>query len=150
MIKFLPFESRLVPMPVDNIDTDQIIPARFLKTISKEGLGDQLFNDWRYDAEGKPKPDFSNAAAIVEFRQECRAFAQRWTDVQRTALKRLGVEGDWDHPPTTMAFLPEAQGARRPAEFSPTGSRGRRHQPARCRRHPDDHHRQRLDDDPRR
>lgn len=58
MIKFLPFESRLVPMPVDNIDTDQIIPARFLKTISKEGLGDQLFNDWRYDAEGKPKPDF--------------------------------------------------------------------------------------------
>ena len=58
MIKFLPFESRVVPMPVDNIDTDQIIPARFLKTISKEGLGDQLFNDWRYDAEGKPKPDF--------------------------------------------------------------------------------------------
>ena len=58
MIKFLPFESRVVPIPVDNIDTDQIIPARFLKTISKEGLGDQLFNDWRYDAEGKPKPDF--------------------------------------------------------------------------------------------
>jgi 3-isopropylmalate/(R)-2-methylmalate dehydratase small subunit len=45
-------------MPTDNIDTDQIIPARFLKTISKDGLGDQLFYDWRYDAEGKPKPDF--------------------------------------------------------------------------------------------
>ena len=58
MMKFLPFESRVVPFPVDNIDTDQIIPARFLKTISKEGLGDQLFNDWRYDSEGKPKPDF--------------------------------------------------------------------------------------------
>ena len=58
MTKFTPFESRLVPLPLDNIDTDQIIPARFLKTISKEGLGDQLFNDWRYDAEGKPKPDF--------------------------------------------------------------------------------------------
>ncbi len=43
---------------IDNIDTDQIIPARFLKTISKDGLGDQLFYDWRYDAEGKPKPDF--------------------------------------------------------------------------------------------
>ena len=42
----------------DNIDTDQIIPARFLKTISKVGLGDQLFCDWRYDADGKPKPDF--------------------------------------------------------------------------------------------
>lgn len=58
MNKFTPFESRLVLFPVDNIDTDQIIPARFLKTISKEGLGDQLFYDWRYDAEGQPKPDF--------------------------------------------------------------------------------------------
>jgi 3-isopropylmalate/(R)-2-methylmalate dehydratase small subunit len=52
------FTSRLVPLPVKNIDTDQIIPARFLKTVSKQGLGDQLFNDWRYDAEGRPKPDF--------------------------------------------------------------------------------------------
>ena len=58
MTKFTAFESRMVLFPVDNIDTDQIIPARFLKTISKEGLGDQLFYDWRYDAEGKPKPDF--------------------------------------------------------------------------------------------
>ncbi len=58
MTKFTPFESRLVPLPIDNIDTDQIIPARFLKTISKDGLGDQLFYDWRYDAQGKPKPDF--------------------------------------------------------------------------------------------
>jgi len=48
----------MVPLPIDNIDTDQIIPARFLKTISKNGLGDQLFYDWRYDAEGKPKPEF--------------------------------------------------------------------------------------------
>ena len=40
----------MVPLPVDNIDTDQIIPARFLKTISKEGLDKQLFYDWRYDA----------------------------------------------------------------------------------------------------
>jgi 3-isopropylmalate/(R)-2-methylmalate dehydratase small subunit len=52
------FESRTVVFPVDNIDTDQIIPARFLKTISKEGLGGQLFYDWRYDASGRPKPDF--------------------------------------------------------------------------------------------
>jgi 3-isopropylmalate/(R)-2-methylmalate dehydratase small subunit len=58
MKPFKKIESRLLPMPVDNIDTDQIIPARFLKTISKEGLGDQLFYDWRYDAEGKPKPGF--------------------------------------------------------------------------------------------
>src|ERR1700692_1747051 len=58
MIKFTPFESRLVPIPIDNIDTDQIIPARFLKTISKNGLGDQLFNDWRYDASGAANPNF--------------------------------------------------------------------------------------------
>jgi len=58
MTKFTAFESRLVPFPIDNLDTDQIIPARFLKTISKDGLGDQLFYDWRYDAAGQPKPDF--------------------------------------------------------------------------------------------
>jgi len=58
MDKFTAFESRFVTLPIDNIDTDQIIPARFLKTISKAGLGDQLFYDWRYDAAGAPKPDF--------------------------------------------------------------------------------------------
>jgi 3-isopropylmalate/(R)-2-methylmalate dehydratase small subunit len=52
------FESRTVVLPIDNIDTDQIIPARFLKTTSKAGLGDQLFNDWRYLASGAPNPDF--------------------------------------------------------------------------------------------
>ena len=58
MEKFTTFTSRLASLPIDNIDTDQIIPARFLKTISKSGLGDQLFYDWRYDAAGNPKPDF--------------------------------------------------------------------------------------------
>src|SRR3954452_21728098 len=58
MKKFTTFESRLVPLSMDNIDTDQIIPARFLKTISKEGLDKQLFNDWRYGANGNPNPDF--------------------------------------------------------------------------------------------
>jgi len=52
------FESAYVILPVDNIDTDQIIPARFLKTTSKSGLGDQLFYDWRYDASGAAKTDF--------------------------------------------------------------------------------------------
>src|SRR2546425_10032811 len=52
------FESRLVPLPNNNVDTDQIIPARFLKTTSKEGLDKQLFCDWRYDEQGNPKPDF--------------------------------------------------------------------------------------------
>ena len=58
MTKFTSFSSRVIWMPIDNIDTDQIIPARFLKTISKEGLGDQLFYDWRYDAQGQPRADF--------------------------------------------------------------------------------------------
>jgi 3-isopropylmalate/(R)-2-methylmalate dehydratase small subunit len=52
------FTGRLVPLPVRDIDTDQIIPARFLKTIDKQGLGKDLFHDWRYDSQGKPKPDF--------------------------------------------------------------------------------------------
>jgi 3-isopropylmalate/(R)-2-methylmalate dehydratase small subunit len=50
--------SKTIVLSIDNIDTDQIIPARFLKTISKTGLGEQLFYDWRYDASGAPKPDF--------------------------------------------------------------------------------------------
>ncbi len=58
MKPFTPLQSRMVPMPINNIDTDQVIPARFLKTTSKEGLDKQLFYDWRYDAAGNPKPDF--------------------------------------------------------------------------------------------
>ena len=50
--------STVAVLPNDNIDTAQIIPARFLKTISKDGLGDQLFCDWRYNADGSPKADF--------------------------------------------------------------------------------------------
>ena len=58
MKPFTNFESRTVPLPINNVDTDQIIPARFLKTTSKLGLDNQLFNDWRYDAQGNPNPDF--------------------------------------------------------------------------------------------
>jgi 3-isopropylmalate/(R)-2-methylmalate dehydratase small subunit len=58
MKPFINFESRLVPLNVTNVDTDQIIPARFLKTTSKIGLDKQLFNDWRYDAQGNPNPEF--------------------------------------------------------------------------------------------
>ena len=49
------FTSALIPLPAENVDTDQIIPARFLKTTEKSGLADALFNDWRYDADGTPK-----------------------------------------------------------------------------------------------
>ncbi len=52
------FASRVVPLPNENIDTDQIAPARFLKTTGKAGLGRILLYDWRYDAEGNPRPDF--------------------------------------------------------------------------------------------
>lgn len=52
------FSARLVALPIDNIDTDQIIPARFLKITDKSGLGKSLFCDWRYDANGNPKPEF--------------------------------------------------------------------------------------------
>ena len=52
------FESQIVALPVSDIDTDQIIPARFLKTTNKAGMGDALFADWRYNADGTAKPDF--------------------------------------------------------------------------------------------
>jgi 3-isopropylmalate/(R)-2-methylmalate dehydratase small subunit len=52
------FASRVVLLPKDDVDTDQIIPARFLKTTSKVGLGSVLFSDWRYDADGRAKPEF--------------------------------------------------------------------------------------------
>lgn len=58
MEKFQTLTSTYVPLPIENVDTDQIIPARFLKATTKEGFGDNLFADWRYDKEGKPKSDF--------------------------------------------------------------------------------------------
>ena len=58
MKPFTNFESRIVPLPINNVDTDQVIPARFLKTTSKLGLDKELFFDWRYDDKGQPKADF--------------------------------------------------------------------------------------------
>ena len=62
--------SKVVVLPHDDIDTDQIIPARFLKGTTREGFGDHLFADWRYDDAGRPRPDFplnlpENAGASV-------------------------------------------------------------------------------------
>ena len=58
MAQFTKLTSRVVVMPVNDVDTDQIIPARFLKATDKMGMGDHLFADWRYNADGSPKPEF--------------------------------------------------------------------------------------------
>lgn len=56
--KFEILTSTAVPLPIENVDTDQIIPARFLKATKREGFGDNLFRDWRYNTDGSPKEDF--------------------------------------------------------------------------------------------
>lgn len=58
MKKFETLTSQVVPLPIENIDTDQIIPARFLKATTREGFGDNLFRDWRFDTDNQPKTDF--------------------------------------------------------------------------------------------
>ncbi|WP_266205179.1 3-isopropylmalate dehydratase small subunit [Pontibacter kalidii] len=58
MEKFNVLHSTAVPLPIENIDTDQIIPARFLKATSREGFGENLFRDWRYDSSGQPNKKF--------------------------------------------------------------------------------------------
>ncbi len=55
---FTTLTSTVVPLPIENVDTDQIIPARFLKATTREGFGKQVFYDWRYDQQGNPKPGF--------------------------------------------------------------------------------------------
>ncbi|WP_298497638.1 3-isopropylmalate dehydratase small subunit [uncultured Algibacter sp.] len=56
--KFTTLTSTAVPLPIENVDTDQIIPARFLKATKREGFGDNLFRDWRYNGDNTPKQDF--------------------------------------------------------------------------------------------
>jgi 3-isopropylmalate/(R)-2-methylmalate dehydratase small subunit len=55
---FKHIQTSVVPLPIENIDTDQIIPARFLKATTREGFGNNLFRDWRFDNDGNPKQDF--------------------------------------------------------------------------------------------
>jgi len=75
-----------------------------------------------YRKKGKSKPDFRDSAAMVAFRRECRAYANRWLDVQREEFKRLGVIGDWDHPYATMTYPAEAQIARELMKFAANGT----------------------------
>jgi isoleucyl-tRNA synthetase len=78
--------------------------------------------EWKIEEEYRAKGKNKDAIPINEFRRECRAFAQNWIDVQREEFKRLGVEGDWDHPYTTMDFAAEAQIARELMKFSANGT----------------------------
>ena len=75
-----------------------------------------------YRSKNKKKPDLSDPAAMIAFRKECRAYAEHWLNVQREEFKRLGVEGDWDHPYTTMTFAAEAQIARELMKFAANGT----------------------------
>ena len=75
-----------------------------------------------YRSKNKPKPNLSDPAAMIAFRKECRAYAEKWLNVQRDEFKRLGIEGDWDHPYTTMAFPAEAQIARELMKFAANGT----------------------------
>lgn len=74
-----------------------------------------------YRKKGKSKPDLTDSDAMIAFRQECRAYAEHWLDEQRTEFRRLGVEGDWDRPYSTMSYRGEAQIAREIMAFARNG-----------------------------
>jgi len=78
--------------------------------------------EWKIEEEYRAKGRNKDAVPINEFRRECRAFAQHWIDVQRLEFKRLGVEGDWDHPYSTMDYAAEAQIARELMKFVANGT----------------------------
>jgi isoleucyl-tRNA synthetase len=74
--------------------------------------------EWKIEEEYRAKGKNKDAVPVVEFRKQCREFAQHWIDVQRAEFMRLGVEGDWAHPYTTMDFFAEAQIARELMKFA--------------------------------
>ncbi|HEV2558002.1 MAG TPA: isoleucine--tRNA ligase [Microvirga sp.] len=76
--------------------------------------------EWKIEEQYRAKGKDKDEVPAVEFRRECRAFAEKWIDVQREEFKRLGVEGDWDNPYTTMAYAAEAQIAREIMAFAAT------------------------------
>ena len=78
--------------------------------------------EWKIEEEYRAKGKNKDAVPINEFRAECRAFAEHWLGVQREEFKRLGVEGDWEHPYTTMSFAAEAQIARELMKFAANGT----------------------------
>ncbi|MFJ5369764.1 class I tRNA ligase family protein, partial [Bosea sp. CER48] len=77
--------------------------------------------EWKIEEQYRAKGLNKDDVPVVEFRKECRAFAEHWVDVQRAEFKRLGVEGDWANPYLTMAYPAEAQIAREIMKFAETG-----------------------------
>jgi isoleucyl-tRNA synthetase len=78
--------------------------------------------EWKIEEEYRAKGRNKDEVPVVEFRRQCRAFAEKWLGIQREEFKRLGVVGDWDHPYTTMSFPAEAQIAREIMKFAANGS----------------------------
>ena len=76
--------------------------------------------EWKIEEQYRAKGKDKDEVPVVEFRRECRAFADKWIDIQREEFKRLGVEGDWDNPYSTMAYAAEAQIAREIMSFATT------------------------------
>ena len=77
--------------------------------------------EWKIEEQYRAKGKNKDEVPVVEFRQECRSFAEHWLDVQREEFKRLGITGDWEHPYSTMAFHAEAQIAREIMKFKDNG-----------------------------
>ena len=77
--------------------------------------------EWKIEEEYRAKGKDKDEVPVIEFRRECRAFAEKWIGIQREEFKRLGVEGDWDNPYSTMAYDAEAQIAREIMSFAVTG-----------------------------
>ena len=78
--------------------------------------------EWKIEEEYRAKGKDKDAVPIAEFRRECREFADKWIDIQRQEFKRLGVEGDWDNPYSTMSYAAEAQIVREIGKFAMSGA----------------------------
>ena len=77
--------------------------------------------EWKIEEQYRAKGKNKDEVPVIEFRKECRNFAEHWLSVQREEFKRLGITGDWDHPYSTMAFHAEAQIAREIMKFKDNG-----------------------------
>ncbi len=77
--------------------------------------------EWKVEEQYRAKGKNKDEVPVIEFRRECREFAEHWIDVQRTEFKRLGVEGDWEHPYTTMSYDAEAVIANELLKFAMNG-----------------------------